>query len=104
MRRLAATNTLYVISFAPSLHTNDLRAACALSLVTTYARAQVVKKTRMYAGGMQKLEPCDILGLVLPVKENVSGAHVIYQAVAGQLIEGNEKIAMSMADDWFASR
>ena len=104
MRRLAATNTLYVISFAPSLHTNDLRAACALSLVTTYARAQVVKKTRMYAGGMQKLEPCDILGLVLPVKENVSGAHVIYQAVAEQLIEGNEKIAMSMADDWFASR
>jgi adenine-specific DNA-methyltransferase len=102
MEELAATNTLYVIRFDNKIRSRDARAACSLSLLTTYSRSQFATRTRNYADGMKKLEPSDITGISLPVREAVHGAYDVYQSAAQLFIGGDAKSAISMADEWFA--
>jgi adenine-specific DNA-methyltransferase len=63
MEELAATNTLYGIRFDTKLKSRDAKAACSLSLLTSYSRSQLAARTRNYAAGMRKLEPSDITGI-----------------------------------------
>lgn len=104
MEDLAATNTLYVVRFDGKLRTRDEKAACALSLLTTFSRAQFESRTRNYAAGMKKLEPSDITGVHLPVTANVDGAYKVYKAAAQMFIDGDSKEASEIADNWFAAR
>jgi hypothetical protein len=104
MDDLIATNTLYVIRFDGKLRSRDAKAACALSLLTTFSRAQIANRTRTYAAGMRKLEPSDITGVFLPVKTSVHGAYDVYQNAAKTFIGGNPKAAVEIADDWFSMR
>ncbi|NYF51214.1 Eco57I restriction-modification methylase domain-containing protein [Tunturiibacter gelidoferens] len=102
MDRLAATNTLYVIRFNKNLKSRDAKAACSFSLLTTYSRAQLAARTRNYADGLRKLEPSDIAGITLPVRTEVHGAFDAYRSAAQLFIDGDTKLAIEMADEWFA--
>lgn len=104
MEKLAATNTLYVIRFDDEVTTRDARAACSLSLLTTYSRSQLAARTRNYAAGMRKLEPSDITGISLPLRAEVDGAFDIYQSAVHLFVNGDSKSAVSIADEWFARR
>ena len=104
MERLAATNTLYVVSFSKMIKCPNARAACSLSLLTTYSRSQLVARTRNYAAGMRKLEPSDITGISLPITEDVEGAVEAYKAAVELFVGGDPKAAVAMADEWFAGR
>ena len=104
MENLAATNTLYVIRFDDKIKSRDAKAACSLSLLTTYSRSQLATRTRNYAAGMRKLEPSDITGIMLPQRTDVHGAYAVYQSAVKSFIDGDSKAAVGTADQWFAER
>ena len=103
MKKLLATNTLYVIRFAEAMQTRDQRAACSLALLTSFVREQVRNRTRTYAGGMMKLEPSDIMSLLLPTKQDSSGAHDAHRNATELLLQGSAKQSADLADEWFAT-
>ena len=104
MEKLAATNTLYVIRFDDEIKTKDAKAACSLSLLTTFSRSQLAARTRNYAAGMRKLEPSDITGICLPFRSELEGAFETYQSAIRLFVDGDPNSAISMADEWFTQR
>jgi len=65
MRNLSATNTLYTVTFRPTVSIGA-RFGIARYLLESEMRTRVGELQRRYAGGLKKLEPSDILGLPIP--------------------------------------
>jgi adenine-specific DNA-methyltransferase len=101
MPRLAATNTLYVVEFKDLDSSRDKRAAWCLSLLTSDVQTQLQKIARVYAGGMKKFEPADLLSLKLPVPFKYSGASAEYSRAIKMLVSGDCEGAMQLADRHF---
>src|SRR5262249_51138247 len=59
LRRLTATNTLYIVGFPPEWSANA-RAAVALGLLTSKTREELYYRGRKYADGLTKFELGDL--------------------------------------------
>ena len=95
--RLTATNTLYVATFRNQL-SRAQRYAWALSMLTTSVQKQVVRRRRVYADGLIKLEPGQILELELPVPPKIKNAVSVYRKVIGLFLKGEKREAGKIAD------
>ena len=99
MPGLTATNTLYIVKFHSQLSA-DQKAAWALSLLTSCARDTL--HGRVYADGLMKYEPGDLLKARLPRPNNTKGARLYYSRVIKTLLSKGGAEACRMADRWFA--
>ena len=96
---LSATNTLYTVSFRRHMSSDD-KSAWALSLLATPARDYLRKAGRMYADGLIKFEPGDLLNTPLLVPADTAGAAGYYAEVLKTHLTGNTSNAQEMADSW----
>lgn len=97
MARLTATNTLYTVQFRKP-QTLEQKAAWALSLLTSYTQQAMKPLSRVYADGLIKYEPGDLLSLPLLVPRSVCGARTFYAKVVRLLLQGKRKEAQEVAD------
>jgi adenine-specific DNA-methyltransferase len=103
MPRLTATNTLYVVQFR-NARTLDERAAWGVSLLSTYARNQLGERGRLYADGLLKFEPGDLLDLQLPTPPTTAGALGCFERATAAFISDNVSRAAAIADEWLKWR
>lgn len=100
MPNLSATNTLYVVKFRESLSRNQ-KCAWALALLTTGVRRSLKARCRLYADGLEKYEPSDLAGLVVPQPPRVQNARIFYRRAVEALLRNDEKAASAIADRCF---
>jgi adenine-specific DNA-methyltransferase len=100
---VSATNTLYTVRFRSCL-TASQRVAVALALLTSSAQSQIANKKRRYAGGLSKVEPCDLAQIRIPPPTQANGAIDTYRRAVRFLVEGDRKRATKLADDFFLRR
>ena len=95
-RRLVASNTLYVVSFVENL-SDDEKFSWALALLTRQNRNAIRKRSRQYAGGLQKIEPSALASL--PIKEPivVSDARKHYREAILSVKQKNMKLAFEIS-------
>jgi hypothetical protein len=103
MPQLTATNTLYTIRFRRR-QTPDQKAAWALSFLTSYTSQIAESIGRIYADGLVKYEPGDLLNLPLIVPQKFEGARRFYSAAVKLLLEGHRTRTRKIADTFFAPR
>lgn len=96
-RRLAATNTLYVLTPKIKLSVDE-HAAWALALLSSPVRRQYAEIARRYPDGLSKLEPRDVYSLRLPTPIRTKGARDSYKKAIGYLTSGEESEAVAIAD------
>ena len=94
---LNATNTLYVASFEEM--SQPRKYAWALALLTTIVSRQISRTTRVYADGLHKLEPGQILALDVPVPPELRNSISLYRTACEQLLCGKESHARMIADE-----
>ena len=99
MPGLAATNTLYTVRFRQRL-TDDEKCSFALALLTGAAREGLSIACRIYADGLRKHEPRDLMDLRIPEPTRSRGAQTIYSKAVDLLFEDRPMDAMAMADDF----
>jgi adenine-specific DNA-methyltransferase len=97
MARLTATNTLYTVQFRKP-QTLEQKAAWGLSLLTSYTQQAMKPLSRVYADGLVKYEPGDLLSLPLHVPRGVRGARTFYTKAVKLLLQGNRREAQEIAD------
>ena len=100
---LSASNTLYSIRFRTTKDA-DSRAAIALGLLTSKARAAMDLIGRRYADGLLKYEPSDLSRIPIPVTLDSTGATQTYDLAVKILLRGNSALAYRTADQWFQGR
>ena len=100
MPSLTATNTLYVVTYRDQL-SRDGKAAWAMSLLTSGVRRTLKPLGRLYADGLLKYEPGDLLGLPVPIPRRMEGAAEFYLQVVKALLRGEVEKSRAMADSWF---
>lgn len=100
--RLAATNTLYVLT-AKIKMSSDEKAAWALSLLSTSPRQQFQAIARRYPDGLAKLEPRDLNSLQLPSPIRTTRASEEYARAIAHLVVGRVPEAVAIANA-FTSR
>jgi hypothetical protein len=97
MAQLTATNTLYTVQFRKP-QTLEQKAAWALSFLTSYTQQAMKPLSRVYADGLVKYEPGDLLSLPLLVPRGVRRARVFYAKAVRLLLQGNCREAQEIAD------
>lgn len=102
MPTLTATNTLYVVTYREPM-SRDGKAAWAMSLLTSSVRRTLESQGRLYADGLLKYEPGDLLDLPLPMPRRTEGAAKFYLQVVKALLGGEVEESQAMADNWFDS-
>jgi len=100
MPSLTATNTLYVVTYREQL-SRDGKAAWAMSLLTSSVRRKLEPLGRLYADGLLKYEPGDLLDLPVPIPRRIEGAADCYLQVVKALLRGEVEESRAMADSWF---
>lgn len=95
---LNATNTLYVITFAPRISA-DQRYGYALSFLCSRVQRQLRKTARRYADGLIKYEPSSITSLRLPPLPQRADIRSLYQEAVRCLLAGERHAARRIADD-----
>lgn len=99
MRGLQATNTLYTVRFKRHLPLLD-RYAWSVAFMTSRAREHLAKHSRIYAGGLRKLEPTDVAKTPLRIPKNNEGAEHAHNAAVRALIRGDIRESSLIADRW----
>lgn len=102
MRRLNATNTLYVFTFKKKCTLLNQRAV-SLGLLTSSVRSQLSEKSRRYAGGLKKLEPSDLNDLLIPKLRNTNRITTAYDNAVTALVNGDAARAEEIADSFLHS-
>jgi adenine-specific DNA-methyltransferase len=100
VRKLSATNTLYVVTFKKA-KTSAERAAIGLSLLTTSARDALSNVGRRYADGLLKYEPGDLGKVEIPVIAKFKGVTRRYRQAIEKLLDGKVSEAQRLADERF---
>jgi adenine-specific DNA-methyltransferase len=100
VRKLSATNTLYVVTFKKA-KTSAERAAIGLSLLTTSARDALSSVGRRYADGLLKYEPGDLGKVEIPVIAKFKGVTRRYRQAIEKLLDGEVSEAQRLADESF---
>ena len=98
MRKVNATNTLYVLRFLEET-TRAQRYAWAISLLSSTAVKQVERGTRIYPDGLKKIEPGQISKLQLPTPGMIRNAVSIYARICKLYLSGNKREALGLADE-----
>ena len=99
MPRLTATNTLYVVRFREQT-TLEQRAAWGLALLCTSVRRQLAARGRLYADGLTKIEPGDLLGVEVPEPPLARQALSEFRRATKLVIDGQAEDASRLADAW----
>lgn len=102
MRRLSASNTLYVVR-CRSREVFANRFAWSLSMLCSRVRAQLALRSRLYADGLAKLEPNDFVEVLVPTPPSAAGAKDVYRSAIALLRGGNELAAVQVADEWLGT-
>jgi adenine-specific DNA-methyltransferase len=99
MSGLTATNTLYVVRFRKRLSREEKCAWC-LSMMSSRTRAAATMARRVYADGLHKHEPGDLLKLpvIRPVKSRGAIRH--YRLAIEALQDGDSAHCSRLADEW----
>jgi len=97
MPALNATNTLYVISFRGACSRAE-RYTWALTLLTTPVTKQIARLRRVYADGLNKIEPGQLRRVRLPVPPNLSNPVSLYRSVVKCYLRGEDYAARAIAD------
>jgi len=100
--RLTITNTLYGIRFHGN-PSDEVKAAWALSLLTSGAQSELANKRRSYPQGLPKLEPSDLSSISLIRPKRTDGAIDVYHRSVEEALAGNLANASQLADKWFAA-
>ena len=100
MKRLTATNTLYVVRFHERT-SRGLMAAWGLALLTTRAVGSWESLVRHYPSGLRKLEPSDLGRVRLPVPPATARAITTYRKAVSLLLRGRVARSRAVADAWF---
>ncbi|MGJ5038234.1 Eco57I restriction-modification methylase domain-containing protein [Bradyrhizobium sp. HKCCYLRH3059] len=99
MPQLAATNTLYTVSFRDPNLSEQGRLGIAMSLLQSDVRKQLRSYGRTYADGLLKHEPCDLLRLEVPAVGEVRANWSKYRLALEALKNGDEHTSSRIADD-----
>jgi hypothetical protein len=99
MNRLVATNTLYVAQFNEDLSPKE-RYALAITLQTTTVAAEIRSKCRVYAQGLLKLEPSDLMSISLFLPKRSTETRATYLKITECLAAKDVHSARRMADKW----
>lgn len=102
MRRITATNTLYIVRFRRRQTVAEM-ATFGLLLLTTGVRRDIQLRARVYADGLLKYEPSDIGSVRIPIVPAHSDAPKLLEEATRFLVSGNHKEASAIADRWLAS-
>jgi adenine-specific DNA-methyltransferase len=103
-QKMSATNTLYCVTFNERL-SREKQAAWALSLLTKDFRKQIATRIRFYPDGLRKIEPGDLLTVMLsPPPADSRGASNVYRQAIRALIERGREAAESVVEDWLRLR
>jgi hypothetical protein len=97
MPRLSATNTLYVGHFRRKLSRAE-RYAWALAILTTPVARQIRRATRIYADGLQKIEPGQLAGVHVPQPPSIPNSVTLYRRALQHLLDGDESKCRALAD------
>ncbi|MCX7428726.1 MAG: hypothetical protein NTW96_24250 [Planctomycetia bacterium] len=98
MPRLNATNTLYVVHFLENLSRAE-KCAWALSCLTTPAARCIRRATRVYADGLQKIEPGQLARIKVPRPPHLRNSVSLYRQALQELLDGNELGCRAIAND-----
>jgi hypothetical protein len=98
---LRATNTLYVVAFKKEYRAS--RYAWALVLLGSIARSAVARLTRVYADGLQKIEPGELQQLRIQPPPKKKGARKAYLRAASALLRGDTTRSAEIADEWLGA-
>lgn len=101
MKSLVATNTLYVVTFESELTLQE-RFALAVTLQTSTVAARIRERGRVYAQGLLKFEPSDLLDVSVRMPQRVAGARDVYLRIARLLASRNVDAARKQADCWYS--
>lgn len=94
---LNATNTLYVVTFRPSIPPEH-RFQIALALLTSDAQRQLRRSARRYADGLVKYEPGALARIRLPQMQSGLDSPQIYLRAVSLLLDGHHRAAQRIAD------
>lgn len=97
--RLTATNTLYVGTFKEVMSLNRMY-AWALTMLTSTVQKQIKREKRVYADGLEKMEPSQVGSLELPIPPQINNARSVYRKVIGLLMDGKREYAAATADSF----
>jgi len=96
MRKLNATNTLYVVSF--ETRTREHWYMWALALLSSIAQKQIRRIGRRYADGLVKYEPGQLGEIQLPRLREDADFRSLYQRAIRAFIAGDSRTAKDIAD------
>lgn len=99
---LTATNTLYTVRFRRALE-EEAKAAWALALLTSRTRSVLKASGRIYADGLLKYEPRDLLDIPLAIPPKIDGAKSRYHEAVDALLDNDVQRSMYIADSWFSN-
>lgn len=98
---LTASNTLYVVEFRPHITPQD-RYAWALSLLSSRSHVCVLRLLRLYADGLRKHEPKDLLRIEMPQPckpHSLPQIKDLYQEAVCLHLRGQQADARRIADE-----
>jgi hypothetical protein len=99
MRRLTATNTLYVARFIDRLNLAE-RAAWAISMATSIAASNWKPFVRAYPGGLKKIEPGSLGRVKIPIPPSRPDSIPHYTKIVELILQGKSNEARLAADRW----
>lgn len=102
MSRIQATNTLYTVRFVHRMP-RGMKFAWALSLLTSYTRDFIERNGRVYAQGLKKYEPSDLMRIPLLIPKKRTGAERIYRKAVDALLAGDSRRSRKIADRFFSA-
>lgn len=96
MRKLNATNTLYVVSF--ETRTREHWYMWALAMLSSIAQKQIQRIGRRYADGLVKYEPGQLGEIRLPRLRDNQDYRSLYGRAVRSLLAGDSRAAKDVAD------
>ncbi len=99
MQDLTISNTLYGVRF-PTIRSIEEQAAWCLSMLSSRTAESRLLLTREYPQGLLKLEPSDIMNLLLRRPKRTEGARSLYREATSLIASGRPMAAQAMVDDW----
>lgn len=99
MQGLTISNTLYGIRF-PVIRNVEEQTAWCLSMLSSRTAQSRAWLAREYPQGLLKLEPSDMMELVVRRPKQTAGVRSLYYEATSLIATGHSRAAQAMVDDW----